>query len=116
MKQRRRIYYSETQKALMWERWRKDESRRKTVHPRPISPYPFGQIKHLAYKVEGNPRRLIYNYQVVGKHPVTRFSSLRRKPHTRSGGRTSTSARLYFNRRALVGSRKAPRFVCVPVC
>lgn len=23
MKQRRRIYYTETQKALMWERWRK---------------------------------------------------------------------------------------------
>jgi hypothetical protein len=26
MKQRRRIYYSEKQKALMWERWRKGES------------------------------------------------------------------------------------------
>jgi hypothetical protein len=26
MKQRRRIYYSETQKALMWERWRKGKS------------------------------------------------------------------------------------------
>lgn len=26
MKQRRRIYYSETQKALMWERWQKGES------------------------------------------------------------------------------------------
>ncbi|MGF6609345.1 DNA-binding NarL/FixJ family response regulator [Paraburkholderia sp. WSM4175] len=26
MKQRRRIYYSESQKALMWERWRKGES------------------------------------------------------------------------------------------
>ena len=26
MKQRRRIYYSESQKALMWERRRKDES------------------------------------------------------------------------------------------
>lgn len=26
MKQRRRIYYSETQKALMWERWRQGES------------------------------------------------------------------------------------------
>jgi hypothetical protein len=41
-----------------------------------ITPYPFGQIKHLAYKVEGNPRGLLYNYQVVGKHPVTGFSSL----------------------------------------
>jgi IS30 family transposase len=29
MKQRRRIYYSETQKALMWERWRKGESLQK---------------------------------------------------------------------------------------
>jgi hypothetical protein len=26
MKQRRRIYYTETQKALMWERWQKGES------------------------------------------------------------------------------------------
>ncbi|MGF6573597.1 hypothetical protein ABH945_005718 [Paraburkholderia sp. GAS333] len=26
MKQRRRIYYSEKQKALIWERWRKGES------------------------------------------------------------------------------------------
>ncbi|MGF6478248.1 hypothetical protein QFZ91_000409 [Paraburkholderia sp. JPY419] len=26
MKQRRRIYYSESQKALMWERWRKGYS------------------------------------------------------------------------------------------
>ncbi|VVE58738.1 integrase catalytic subunit [Pandoraea horticolens] len=26
MKQRRRICYTETQKALMWERWRKDDS------------------------------------------------------------------------------------------
>ncbi|MGF6267001.1 hypothetical protein OKW49_007995 [Paraburkholderia youngii] len=26
MKQRRRIYYSESQKALMWDRWRKGES------------------------------------------------------------------------------------------
>ncbi|MGF6875827.1 hypothetical protein OKW35_005299 [Paraburkholderia sp. MM5477-R1] len=26
MKQRRRIYYSESQQALMWERWRKGES------------------------------------------------------------------------------------------
>ena len=26
MKQRRRIYYTEAQKALMWERWRKGES------------------------------------------------------------------------------------------
>lgn len=26
MKQRRRIYYSETQKALMWERWRKGDT------------------------------------------------------------------------------------------
>lgn len=26
MKQRRRIYYTETQKALMWERWRQGES------------------------------------------------------------------------------------------
>ncbi|MDH6147141.1 hypothetical protein OKW46_001063 [Paraburkholderia sp. WSM4179] len=26
MKQRHRIYYSEKQKALMWERWRKCES------------------------------------------------------------------------------------------
>lgn len=26
MKQRRRIYYSESQKALMWEQWRKGES------------------------------------------------------------------------------------------
>jgi IS30 family transposase len=29
MKQRRRIYYSEAQKALMWERWRKGESLQK---------------------------------------------------------------------------------------
>ncbi|TDY21490.1 hypothetical protein B0G81_1700 [Paraburkholderia sp. BL6665CI2N2] len=29
MKQRRRIYYSETQKALVWERWRKGESLQK---------------------------------------------------------------------------------------
>jgi hypothetical protein len=29
MKQRRRIYYSEKQKALMWERWRKGESLQK---------------------------------------------------------------------------------------
>jgi hypothetical protein len=29
MKQRRRIYYSETQKALMWERWKKGESLQK---------------------------------------------------------------------------------------
>jgi hypothetical protein len=29
MKQRHRIYYSETQKALMWERWRKGESLQK---------------------------------------------------------------------------------------
>ncbi len=28
MKQRPRIYYSESQKALMWDRWRKDE----TIH------------------------------------------------------------------------------------
>jgi len=27
MKQRRRIYYTETQKALMWERWRQGEPR-----------------------------------------------------------------------------------------
>jgi len=26
MKQRRRIYYTETQKALMWERWRKGDT------------------------------------------------------------------------------------------
>lgn len=26
MKQRRRIYYTETQKALMWDRWRKGDS------------------------------------------------------------------------------------------
>ncbi|SPK76975.1 protein of unknown function (plasmid) [Cupriavidus taiwanensis] len=26
MKQRRRIYYTETRKALMWERWRKGET------------------------------------------------------------------------------------------
>jgi len=26
MKQRQRIYYTETQKALMWERWRKGDS------------------------------------------------------------------------------------------
>jgi transposase, IS30 family len=26
MKQRRRIYYTETQKALMWDRWQKGES------------------------------------------------------------------------------------------
>lgn len=26
MKQRRRIYYTDGQKALMWERWRKGES------------------------------------------------------------------------------------------
>ncbi len=26
MKQRRRIYYSDSQKALMWERWKKGES------------------------------------------------------------------------------------------
>lgn len=26
MKQRRRIYYTETQKALMWERWREGDS------------------------------------------------------------------------------------------
>jgi len=47
-----------------------------TLRARLNSPYPFGQIKHLAYKIEGNPRRLIYNCQVVGKHPMTRFSSL----------------------------------------
>src|SRR6202047_5044259 len=29
MKQRRRIYYSETQKALIWERWQKGESLQK---------------------------------------------------------------------------------------
>ncbi|MBB5463844.1 hypothetical protein HDG33_007525, partial [Paraburkholderia sp. Cpub6] len=29
MKPRRRIYYSEEQKALMWERWRKGESLQK---------------------------------------------------------------------------------------
>ncbi|SFT85747.1 hypothetical protein SAMN05192563_1004422 [Paraburkholderia aspalathi] len=29
MKRRRRIYYSETQKALMWERWRNGESLQK---------------------------------------------------------------------------------------
>lgn len=29
MKQRSRIYYSETQKALMWERWQKGESLQK---------------------------------------------------------------------------------------
>jgi transposase, IS30 family len=26
MKQQRRIYYTETQKALMWDRWQKGES------------------------------------------------------------------------------------------
>jgi hypothetical protein len=26
MKQRRRIYYTESQKAVMWERWRKGDS------------------------------------------------------------------------------------------
>ncbi len=26
MKQRRRVYYTETQKALMWERWRKGDT------------------------------------------------------------------------------------------
>jgi hypothetical protein len=31
MKQRRRIYYAETQKALIWERWRKGESLQKTA-------------------------------------------------------------------------------------
>jgi hypothetical protein len=51
----------------------------------PMAPYPFGQTKHLAYKVEGNPRGLLYNYQVVGKHPVTRFSSQTFQPHTRPG-------------------------------
>ena len=71
--------------------------------PRPTTPYPFGQIKHLAYKVEGNLGGLPYNYQVVGKHPVTRFSSLTFQPHTRSAGRASTLARLYFNGRAVVG-------------
>ncbi len=29
MKQRRRIYYTDSQKALMWERWRKGESLQK---------------------------------------------------------------------------------------
>jgi hypothetical protein len=29
MKQRRRIHYNDTQKALMWERWRKGESMQK---------------------------------------------------------------------------------------
>jgi hypothetical protein len=46
-----------------------------TTHPRPTTPYPFGQIKHLAYKVECNPRGLAYNYQAVGKHPAAGFSS-----------------------------------------
>jgi len=68
-----------------------------------MAPYPFGQTKHLAYKVEGNPRGLLYNYQVVGKHPVTWFSSQTFQPHTRPGGRASTSARLYSNGRAVVG-------------
>lgn len=42
----------------------------------PAAPYPFGQIKHLACKVEGNPRGLTYNHQVVGIHPAIRFGSL----------------------------------------
>lgn len=29
MKQRRRIYYTDSQKTLMWERWRKGESLQK---------------------------------------------------------------------------------------
>ena len=32
MKQRPRIYYTESQKALMWERWRKGESLQQIAH------------------------------------------------------------------------------------
>jgi len=31
MKQRRRIYYTESQKALMWERWRRGETLHQTA-------------------------------------------------------------------------------------
>ncbi|MDI7047608.1 hypothetical protein QMN58_29355, partial [Escherichia coli] len=40
------------------------------------APYPLGQIKHLACKVEGNPLGVTYNHQVVGIHPTIRFDSL----------------------------------------
>jgi hypothetical protein len=33
MKQRPRIYYSDSQKALMWERWKKGESLQQIAQP-----------------------------------------------------------------------------------
>jgi hypothetical protein len=33
MKQRRRIYYTETQKALMWDRWQQGESLQHIAQP-----------------------------------------------------------------------------------
>ena len=85
--------------------------------PRPTTPYPFGQIKHLAYKVEVNPIGLLYNYQVVGKHPAARFDSLIvRKPHPAQAG-VRLPLHVYISMGGpWWGSRKARRFVVTPVC
>jgi IS30 family transposase len=49
MKQRPRIYYTDSQKALMWERWRKGD----------VSNYTQAQLNAIARKLNERPRKTL---------------------------------------------------------
>jgi len=56
MKQRRRIYYTETQKALMWERWRKGDTLAQIARLFELGSGRLnGELKWLFMAEHGNP-------------------------------------------------------------
>src|ERR1035437_4520415 len=63
MKQRPRIYYTQAQKALMWERWKRGESLRRI---------PYDRITELSHRVKALQRHVhkIMSREIVREHGV----------------------------------------------
>jgi len=59
---------------------------------------------------------VIYNFRTIGTNRWSGLAASAKNRTPAQRGRASASARLYFNGRAVVGSRKARRYVFGPVC
>ena len=72
MKHRPRIYYTESQKALMWDRWQKGESLQQIAQlfdRTDLSAYSQAKLNAVARKLNDRPRKTL-NHET----PAERFS------------------------------------------
>jgi IS30 family transposase len=57
MKQRNRLYYTQTQKALMWERWKAGESLQYLSKGTDLSFYTQTQLNAIAGRLNERPKK-----------------------------------------------------------